>query len=166
MLELHHNYSLPPPHDPTENGNGPHYSPPRSQSPPIRDRRQLQTNGLSSRSHSPPYFPQLPSMRDTPPQPSTSQRTRKRHRSSRSPSPSYRSEYESSRYSQELPPSPSESSRSDSAECSPRSRTSMAIGSLLSSGPGGEVNGDDSHMSDRSGHNRICVTNLSPALSI
>ncbi|KAG6834766.1 hypothetical protein H0H93_007549 [Arthromyces matolae] len=35
-----------------------------------------------------------------------------------------------------LPPSPySSSGRSDSAEYSPRSRTSMAIGSLLSSGP-------------------------------
>ncbi|KAJ8596471.1 hypothetical protein M405DRAFT_805266 [Rhizopogon salebrosus TDB-379] len=75
--------------------------------------------------------PQLPVVRE-PPQPP--QPSRKRQRSSHSPaSPHFelRSSHTSSR---DLPPSPY-SSRSDSEEYSPRSRASMAIGSLLSTGP-------------------------------
>ncbi|KAG5652281.1 hypothetical protein H0H81_005541 [Sphagnurus paluster] len=66
---------------------------------------------------------------------------RKRQRSSMSP-PSPRG-YDNSQYEQ-LPPSPySSSGRSDSAEYSPRSRASMAIGSLLSTGPNQEMNTED-----------------------
>lgn len=72
----------------------------------------------------------LPVVRE-PPQ--HSQPPRKRQRSSHSPSSHYelRTSHTSSR---DLPPSPY-SSRSDSEEYSPRSRASMAIGSLLSTGP-------------------------------
>jgi len=67
---------------------------------------------------------------------------RKRHRSSNSPHPSHGADYETS-HSEQFPPSPySSSNRSDSAEYSPRSRESMTIGSLLSSRPNREANGD------------------------
>ncbi|KAG1755017.1 uncharacterized protein EDB91DRAFT_1096801 [Suillus paluster] len=72
----------------------------------------------------------LPVVRE-PPQ--LSQPPRKRQRSSHSPSSHYESRT-SHTSSRDLPPSPY-SSRSDSEEYSPRSRASMAIGSLLSTGP-------------------------------
>jgi len=61
---------------------------------------------------------------------------RKRHRSSHSPPPARLtapSDPHTGSQSDHLPPSPYSSSGSDSAGYSPRSRTSMAIGSLLSS---------------------------------
>ncbi|KAF8887963.1 hypothetical protein CPB84DRAFT_1749612 [Gymnopilus junonius] len=69
---------------------------------------------------------------------------RKRHRSSHSPHPSHAGIYEPAHHlAEHLPPSPySSSDRSDSAEYSPRSRASMTIGSLLSSGPSRDMNGD------------------------
>lgn len=69
--------------------------------------------------------------------PSSREPPRKRQRFSRSPPPS------SHPSSRDLPPSPY-SSRSDSEEYSPRSRASMAIGSLLSSGAGRDSAPDDS----------------------
>ncbi|KAF9229577.1 hypothetical protein BS17DRAFT_771641 [Gyrodon lividus] len=91
--------------------------------------------------HASSYTP-APSSREPPHQP---QPPRKRQRSSRSPASS--SHYDarlSHPSSRELPPSPYSSSRSDSEEYSPRSRASMAIGSLLSTGPGREPAPDDS----------------------
>lgn len=70
----------------------------------------------------------------------------KRRRSSRSP-PSHSDARPSSR---DFPPSPYSSSRSGSEEYSPRSRASMAIGSLLSSGPLKDSVSDDPQSCDRS----------------
>ncbi|KAG6381411.1 hypothetical protein JVT61DRAFT_5825 [Boletus reticuloceps] len=68
---------------------------------------------------------------------------RKRQRYSRSPAPSSHHDTHSSHPPpRDLPPSPY-SSRSDSEECSPRSRASMAIGSLLSSGAGRDIVPED-----------------------
>ena len=86
------------------------------------------------------FSPQLLPVVREPPQ--LSQPPRKRQRSSHSPaSPHYelRTSHTSSR---DLPPSPY-SSRSDSEEYSPRSRASMAIGSLLSTGPSRDNAADD-----------------------
>ncbi|KIJ68666.1 hypothetical protein HYDPIDRAFT_106904 [Hydnomerulius pinastri MD-312] len=88
--------------------------------------------------------------------PQQSQPPRKRQRSSRSP-PSYshhdaRSSHPSSR---DLPPSPYSSSRSDSEEYSPRSRASMAIGSLLSTGPGRDSAPDDSQNISETAQTRL-----------
>ncbi|KAG8220027.1 hypothetical protein J3R82DRAFT_1039 [Butyriboletus roseoflavus] len=80
-------------------------------------------------SREPPHHPQPP---------------RKRQRFSRSPAPSsHHDACSSNPSSRDLPPSPY-SSRSDSEEYSPRSRASMAIGSLLSSGAGRDPAPDDS----------------------
>ncbi|KAI9572731.1 hypothetical protein HD554DRAFT_2014674 [Boletus coccyginus] len=69
---------------------------------------------------------------------------RKRQRYSPSPAPSPRHDACSSHPpSRDLPPSPY-SSRSDSEEYSPRSKASMAIGSLLSSGAGRDTLPEDS----------------------
>ncbi|KAH0838517.1 hypothetical protein J3R83DRAFT_6834 [Lanmaoa asiatica] len=82
-----------------------------------------------------------PSPREPPHQP---QPPRKRQRFSRSPAPSSHHDARSSHpSSRDLPPSPY-SSRSDSEEYSPRSRASMAIGSLLSSGAGRDSAPEDS----------------------
>ncbi|PPQ71603.1 hypothetical protein CVT26_010538 [Gymnopilus dilepis] len=91
-----------------------------------------------SRSHS-----HHQSSRDVP-MPHHSDYPRKRHRSSHSPHPSHPGIYEPSHHlAEQFPPSPySSSDRSDSAEYSPRSRASMTIGSLLSSGPSRDMNGD------------------------
>ncbi|KAH7923988.1 hypothetical protein BV22DRAFT_1196257 [Leucogyrophana mollusca] len=70
--------------------------------------------------------------------PVLSQPPRKRPRSSRSPPASHYESRASHTSSRDLPPSPYSSSRSDSEEYSPRSRASMAIGSLLSTGPSSE----------------------------
>lgn len=78
----------------------------------------------------------LPIVRE-PPQ--LSQPPRKRQRSSHSPHYESRPSHTSSR---DLPPSPY-SSRSDSEEYSPRSRASMAIGSLLSTGPSRDTAAED-----------------------
>ncbi|OJA18842.1 hypothetical protein AZE42_00829 [Rhizopogon vesiculosus] len=76
--------------------------------------------------------PQLLPLVREPPQ--LSQPPRKRQRSSHSPASSHYETRPSHTSSRDLPPSPY-SSRSDSEEYSPRSRASMAIGSLLSTGP-------------------------------
>ena len=82
------------------------------------------------RSRSPPKPLHIPPIRDAPPPENTTSHTRKRLRMSQ---PSHATLHEQPDH---LPPSPySSSSRSDSADYSPRSRASMAIGSLLSSGP-------------------------------
>ncbi|KAG2044286.1 hypothetical protein BDR03DRAFT_938833 [Suillus americanus] len=79
-----------------------------------------------------------------------SQPPRKRQRSSHSPSSHYelRTSHTSSR---DLPPSPY-SSRSDSEEYSPRSRASMAIGSLLSTGPSRDAPEDIQNHSEGTQH--------------
>ncbi|KAF8226111.1 hypothetical protein L208DRAFT_1407640 [Tricholoma matsutake] len=77
-------------------------------------------------------------MRDAP----YSEPPRKRYRSSHSPTSSHA--FHASQHDH-LPPSPySSSERSDSGDYSPRSRGSMAIGSLLSSRPSRALNGDES----------------------
>ncbi|TEB39360.1 hypothetical protein FA13DRAFT_1725349 [Coprinellus micaceus] len=90
-------------------------------------------------SRSPPYMP-------PPRELSVPENPRKRQRSSRSPHPPHAGVYEPSHPAEQFPPSPySSSGRSDSAEHSPRSRASMAIGSLLSDGPRRDTNGDAAH---------------------
>ncbi|KAL4069441.1 hypothetical protein J3A83DRAFT_4359352 [Scleroderma citrinum] len=71
-----------------------------------------------------------------------------KRRRSRSPSshPDARTPYPPSH---DFPPSPYSSSRSGSEEYSPRSRASMAIGSLLSSGPVRDSISDQSQNSDQ-----------------
>ena len=69
--------------------------------------------------------------------------SRKRPRGSHSPPRAGVYESHPGSQHEQFPPSPySSSDRSNSAEYSPRSRQSMAIGSLLSSGPTKEMNGD------------------------
>ncbi|KAJ6574764.1 hypothetical protein B0H19DRAFT_1125688 [Mycena capillaripes] len=130
------------------NGTHHHYPTPKfTQSPPLREARPPRPvyHNVSSRSRSPPPTrAALPSMRA--PSPKLEHR-RKRARSSRSPPPppphsSRRREAVHDPHS-ELPPSPYSSSGSDSAGHSPRSRGSMTIGSLLSSGPNREGSGDE-----------------------
>lgn len=99
-----------------------------------------------SRSRSPSRSPYLPHPRDT----MLSENPRKRHRTSHSPHPSYSASHEPPPLphpADHLPPSPySSSERSQSAEHSPRSRASMAIGSLLSDDhPRREIKEDPSH---------------------
>ncbi|KAI6045063.1 hypothetical protein EDC04DRAFT_2638250 [Pisolithus marmoratus] len=88
--------------------------------------------------HVPRYPPRDPQYHSRP--------SAKRRRSSRSP-PSHSDARPSSH---DFPPSPYSSSRSGSEEYSPRSRASMAIGSLLSSGPPKDSVSDDSQGCDRS----------------
>ncbi|KAF9459442.1 hypothetical protein BDZ94DRAFT_1312365 [Collybia nuda] len=133
--------------------NGSHHYPTPSftQSPQLSEQKPRRLHNqhhrrLPSGSRSPPrshHTSHLSSTRDAPI--TYSEPSRKRHRSSLSP-PSHRGYYEPHSGSQHerLPPSPySSSGRSDSAEYSPRSRASMAIGSLLSAGPSQELNADD-----------------------
>ncbi|KAG1834491.1 hypothetical protein EV424DRAFT_1362048 [Suillus variegatus] len=104
---------------------------------------------------------QLPVVRE-PPQ--ISQPPRKRQRSSRSPSSHYelRTSHTSSR---DLPPSPY-SSRSDSEEYSPRSRASMAIGSLLSTGPSRDVPEDLQNHSEGTQHTSQHISSGSVGVSV
>ncbi|KAN0100839.1 hypothetical protein V8E55_000823 [Tylopilus felleus] len=103
-----------------------------------KDRRH--TVDLSNGHDSP--HKSAPSPREPPHQP---QPPRKRQRYSRSPPPpsSHHDAHTSHPPPRDLPPSPY-SSRSDSEEYSPRSRASMAIGSLLSSGAGRDSAPEDS----------------------
>ncbi|KIM48369.1 hypothetical protein M413DRAFT_16312 [Hebeloma cylindrosporum] len=154
MLEIYQHSPPPPPEPshlfsrPTTNGTY-HYptptfsQPPRPCDQPPSRRVHSHRHRVTSGSRSPPRMhSHLPPGRDTsmshhPDHP------RKRHRSSHSPHISHAGVYESSHPSEQFPPSPySSSGRSDSAEYSPRSRASMTIGSLLSSGPSRETNGD------------------------
>jgi len=114
-----------------------HYplSSPRINSP--KDKRHMAelSNGYDSARKSAPS-PREPLHQSQPP--------RKRQRYSCSPAPSSHHDARSSHPpSRDLPPSPY-SSRSDSEEYSPRSRASMAIGSLLSSGAGRDSAPEDS----------------------
>jgi len=107
------------------------YSPPTHEKKPSHD---------VSNSHTEPS-PPVPTRKAPPPSAST-QPSRKRQRTSRDSSlrPTSRESHASTKH--DSPPSPHSSSRSDSAEYSPRSRASMAIGSLLSSGPSsGDISG-------------------------
>ena len=142
--------------------NGHHHTTSSFIQSPVQPARHIH-HRTSSHSHSPPHAQApLPLMRDA--GPPILQPPRKRQRSSNSPLGPHAVAHETHSGSQheQLPPSPYSSSGSDSAEYSPRSRTSMAIGSLLSSGPSKASNGDDSqningHMnSDRSrGHQNL-----------
>ncbi|KAF8649882.1 hypothetical protein AX16_005644 [Volvariella volvacea WC 439] len=125
--------------------NGGHYypTPTFTHSPPLREQRAIHrvhhrgASGSRSPSRSRPY----PSIRDH----HHYEPSRKRTRISPSPPPTY-PHYDSRPPSQpeQLPPSPySSSERSESAEYSPRARASMAIGSLLSSGPSKDASGDE-----------------------
>jgi len=106
-----------PPHPPSSHANG--------------SRHHRYPSDLSSGRASPGHVQELPSMTIQPP--------RKRQRSSRSPS---RRDVQPPHTSlRDLPPSPY-SARSNSEEYSPRSRASMAIGSLLSTG-GSRENGEE-----------------------
>ncbi|KAJ7225855.1 hypothetical protein GGX14DRAFT_693732 [Mycena pura] len=108
-------------------------------SPPVRETRQPRHyHSVSSVSRSPPSphtrIP-LQGVRAISPK---AEHRRKRVRASHSPPPPHVSSgRRGSLHDQpsELPPSPYSSSGSDSAGQSPRSRGSMTIGSLLSSGP-------------------------------
>lgn len=113
-------------------------------SPAPYSKHGLYPNDMSNE-HAPPQ--PLPVVRE-PPQ--LSQPPRKRQRSSHSPSSHYelRTSHTSSR---DLPPSPY-SSRSDSEEYSPRSRASMAIGSLLSTGPSRDAPEDLQNHSESAQH--------------
>ncbi|KAF9243873.1 hypothetical protein BU15DRAFT_59713 [Melanogaster broomeanus] len=92
--------------------------------------------------------------------PSSREPPRKRQRSSRSPTSSSHYDVRSSHTSsRDLPPSPYSSSRSDSEEYSPRSRASMAIGSLLSTGPGRDSVPEDYQNPPETTQNRLpCAT--------
>lgn len=149
VLELYQHapdHTEPTPRHPYGND---HYSPlPFTQSShpcEQRPRRVHQSRISGSRSpHRPPaHLPSIDSRSHYLDHP------RKRHRSSQSPHSSRVAVYETSHSSEQFPPSPySSSDRSDSAEYSPRTRASMAIGSLLSSGPRRQVNGDTSQERD------------------
>ncbi|KAF8971510.1 hypothetical protein BDZ97DRAFT_1786875 [Flammula alnicola] len=157
ILEIYQISSLPTPENNSYSRsatNGPQFypTPNFAQSPRALDqpppRRVHHRHRASSRSRSPPRIhshSHLPPARDAREMPIMHhpEHPRKRHRSSRSPHLSHAGVYESSHPSEQFPPSPySSSDRSDSAEYSPRSRASMTIGSLLSSGPSREMNTD------------------------
>ncbi|KAJ7462726.1 hypothetical protein B0H11DRAFT_92829 [Mycena galericulata] len=131
--------------------DGGHSAAPKfTQSPPLREARPTRTvyHNVSSVSRSPPQTRvSLPSMRALSPR---TEHRRKRARSSRSPPPPHATSRRHESFHDphsELPPSPYSSSGSDSAGYSPRSRGSMTIGSLLSSGSTRE--GGDEPLSDR-----------------
>lgn len=149
MLEIcqHTSSSSSPPEQSTRAYQYP--TPSFTQSPPLCDQQPschanhrphtLSHTRSPSSSHS-----NLPSLRDLTMTHDT-EHPRKRQRSSRSPHRSRGAAYETSP-SEQFPPSPySSSNRSESAEYSPRSRASMTIGSLLSSRPSREANGDIPH---------------------
>jgi len=131
LLEMHHSPPVPS-HSSLLQPTAYSY-PPRSisHSPPTHEVMPTHIlNGLSMGHSSPPPPPAV-----TKEAPSHNIPSRKRQCTSHDPPSPHRAA--SSRYSSvkyDNPPSPNSSSRSDSAEYSPRSRASMAIGSLLSSG--------------------------------
>ncbi|KAF8213432.1 hypothetical protein K438DRAFT_2009630 [Mycena galopus ATCC 62051] len=120
-----------------------HYPSQFTPSPPLREARPTRNvyHTVSSVSRSPPHTrTSLPSVRA--PSPRLEHR-RKRLRASHSPPPHSSRRRESLQESHsELPPSPYSSSGSDSAGYSPRSRGSMTIGSLLTSGLNREGSGE------------------------
>ena len=151
VLEICQQAIPPPPEQSSFSVNGAsHYPTPSfTQSPPLCDRQS--SCHANPRHHVVPYSsPPLNSHTHLPPLRDLSmthdiEPRRKRHRSSRSPHRTHGAAYENSP-SERFPPSPySTSNRSESAEYSPPSRASMNIGSLLSSRPGREANGDMPH---------------------
>lgn len=109
----------------------------------------INTHPARSISRSPPYHELKPTTlthdlpkRSSPPRSPREAPPRKRQRTSHPPSPhriSSKQSYPSIKL--DGPPSVHSSSRSNSTEYSPRSRASMAIGSLLSSGPNNDLRG-------------------------
>ncbi|KAJ7102263.1 hypothetical protein B0H15DRAFT_795789 [Mycena belliarum] len=143
MLEVYQ----PPPAPPHLNGSHHHYPTPKfTQSPPLREAKLATRHVYHHIPRSPPYArDSLPPLRAASPK-TDHRRKRARSSHSRSPPPpshssSHRRESLNDPHS-ELPPSPYSSSGSDSAGYSPRSRGSMTIGSLLSSGPPREGSGE------------------------
>ncbi|EPQ60974.1 hypothetical protein GLOTRDRAFT_109240 [Gloeophyllum trabeum ATCC 11539] len=128
MLEMYRASSLAgaPTHPyPLENY---HFPPPMpSASPPLHERGPSRCNGEPNRLNP----SNLPGIREATSM--ASERPRKRARSSRTSRSPQSQQLDSL---PDLPPSPYSSSHSDAAERSPRSRGSMAIGSLLSGGKG------------------------------
>jgi len=150
VLEICQQATPSPPEQSSCSANGAYHYPTPSftQSPPLCDRQSschtnhrhpvLSYNSTPLNSH-----PHLPPLRDLSMTHDTEHR-RKRHRS-RSPHRSRGAAYETST-SERFPPSPySSSNRSESADYSPHSRASMTIGSLLSSRPSREANGEMPH---------------------
>jgi len=148
VLEICQQASLSPTEQPASSANGAsHYPTPSFTQSPLCDRQSschanhrphvVSYNSSPLNSH-----PHLPPLRDLSMTNDTEHR-RKRHRSSRSPHQPRGAAYENSPPSDRFPPSPySSSNRSESGECSPPSRASMTIGSLLSSRPSREATGD------------------------
>ncbi|TFK76824.1 hypothetical protein BDN72DRAFT_829991 [Pluteus cervinus] len=133
---------LQPSNVPRLNGAHPYPTPSFTQSPQLEEQRPSRSMHLDapSRSPSPRSRRSHPYSRDSrlPHEPPS-----KRPRVSHSPPSTHHAPYDS--HPEQLPPSPySSSGRSDSAEYSPRTRASMAIGSLLSSGPNKDSNTDES----------------------
>jgi len=153
VLEICQQATFSPPEQPSFSANGAsHYPTPSfTQSPPLCDRQSschARHRHHVASYHSSPLnsHPHLPPLRDLSITHDTEHR-RKRHRSSRSPRRPRDIVHENSP-SDRFPPSPySTSNRSESAEYSPPSRASMNIGSLLSSRPSRDANGDMPHHS-------------------
>ncbi|KAJ3533731.1 hypothetical protein NMY22_g7211 [Coprinellus aureogranulatus] len=117
----------------------PYYHPGYPHAAPYPDHPSSRRMKNEAGSRSPSRVPQQPLYMPPPRELVVPENPRKRQRSSRSPQSSHPGVYEPSHPADQFPPSPySSSGRSDSAEHSPRSRASMAIGSLLSR----EANGD------------------------
>ncbi|CAA7258786.1 unnamed protein product [Cyclocybe aegerita] len=133
---------------PIANGAYNYPTPQFNQSPRLCDqppsRRAHHRHRAASRSRSPPPRGHVNMLhRDVPIPHHSEQHPRKRHRPTHSPHVPHAAVYETSHPSEQFPPSPySSSGRSDSAEYSPRSRASMTIGNLLSTGPSREMHGD------------------------
>jgi hypothetical protein len=133
LLEMHHTLpesplSLPHPHMHPST----HYHP-RSSIPHSPNHEIEPTHGVSD-SHTEPSPTAI--TRKVPSPLVSAQPSRKRQRTSRdSSSPRYTASKEYTSIAHDSAPSPCSSSRSNSVEYSPRSRASMAIGSLLSPGP-------------------------------
>ncbi|KAM6497959.1 hypothetical protein JOM56_005907 [Amanita muscaria] len=122
--------------------NGPSCAPPHNPSVRQYEHKNSQRSRSRHRSSSRSCSPSrsriyIPPIRDAPKSDIGAEHPRKRPRVSQSSSSRGKmNDPFTGPHPDHLPPSPySSSSRSDSAECSPRSRASMAIGSLLSSGP-------------------------------
>jgi len=139
MLEIYQSSPPPEPHHSIASNGTYHYPPPvpTTQFPSEEVYRPSHRyhRRVSSRSRSPPITEKHKVMQETTLKRS-SDRPSKRHRLSRSPHTRAHAAYEPSHPSEHYPLSPySSSERSNSAEYSPRSRSSMTIGSLLSTRP-------------------------------
>ncbi|KZT19394.1 hypothetical protein NEOLEDRAFT_1245896 [Neolentinus lepideus HHB14362 ss-1] len=149
MLEMYRVSSIACPPPPPENYHFPAPSmpvPPMVASPYMHERRSSRPTAEPSRV-TPPH---LPGIRDAPPL--DSGRARKRARSSRTSHSPQSRQLETA--SPDLPPSPYSSSHSDVAGRSPRSRGSMAIGSLLSSGAKDALHAEREEESPKRGQHR------------